>query len=80
MAFTHIVILKFYRIVQFATLPYRATDEFFFGTWQVDKFLGFGNSYNDDIEQPNGFDIIGDKVLSVKVISLLHLKISKVSI
>ncbi len=43
--------------------PHKSTDDFFFGTWQVSKFLGFGKSYNDDSEQPNGFDIVGNTVV-----------------
>ncbi len=43
--------------------PYKATNEFFFGTWKVDKFLGFGEAYNDDTEQPNGYDIIGKEIV-----------------
>ncbi len=43
--------------------PYKATEELFYGTWKVDKFLGFGEAFNDDTEQPNGFDIIGDEIV-----------------
>ncbi len=43
--------------------PYKATNEFFFGTWRVDEFLGFGEAYNDDTEQPNGYDIIGKEII-----------------
>ncbi len=43
--------------------PYKATNEFFFGNWKVDKFLGFGEAYNDDTEQPNGYDIVGKEIV-----------------
>ncbi len=43
--------------------PYKATEEFFYGTWKVDKFLGFGEAYNDDTEKPNGFDIVGSEIV-----------------
>ncbi len=43
--------------------PYKATNEFFFGTWKVDKFLDFGKAFNDDTEQPNGYDIVGKEVV-----------------
>ncbi len=42
---------------------YQAANELFLGTWVVDKFLGFGESYNDDTEQPNGYDIVGKTVV-----------------
>ncbi|MEK4043630.1 hypothetical protein NSU18_08180 [Paenibacillus sp. FSL H8-0048] len=39
-----------------------ATEEFIYGTWKVDKLLGFTNSYNDASEYPTGQDIIGDEL------------------
>lgn len=34
-------------------------ENFFYGTWKVEKLLGFGNSYNDASEYPTGQKIIG---------------------
>jgi hypothetical protein len=36
------------------------TEEFFFGTWRVERLLGFANSYNDASEYPDGQKIIGN--------------------
>lgn len=41
----------------------QATEEFIYGTWKVDKLLGFANSYNDASEYPTGQDIIGDELV-----------------
>ncbi|MEK5466454.1 hypothetical protein MKY64_15640 [Paenibacillus sp. FSL R7-0210] len=41
----------------------QATEEFIYGTWKVDKLLGFANSYNDASEYPTGQDIIGDEIV-----------------
>ena len=41
----------------------QATEEFIYGTWKVDKLLGFTNSYNDASEYPTGQDIIGDELV-----------------
>lgn len=30
------------------------TEKSFYGTWKVEKLLGFGNSYNDASEYPTG--------------------------
>ncbi len=46
--------------------PQKETDEFFFGTWEVDKLIGFGTSFNNDSETPNGFDIIGNDIVIEK--------------
>ena len=39
------------------------TEIFLYGTWQVEKLLGFANSYNDASEHPNGQKVIGDKII-----------------
>ncbi|WP_238649404.1 hypothetical protein [Paenibacillus piscarius] len=44
----------------------QATEEFIYGTWKVDKLLGFANSYNDASEYPTGQDIIGDELVIQK--------------
>jgi hypothetical protein len=41
----------------------RETAEFFYGTWKVDKLLGFANSYNDASEYPTGQQVIGDEIM-----------------
>lgn len=41
----------------------QATEKFIYGTWKVDKLLGFANSYNDASEYPTGQDIIGDEIV-----------------
>ncbi|MEK5035202.1 hypothetical protein MKY96_27470 [Paenibacillus sp. FSL R7-0302] len=42
------------------------TAQNFYGTWKVEKLLGFANSYNDASEYPTGQKIIGDKVIIEK--------------
>ncbi|WP_063564017.1 hypothetical protein [Paenibacillus sp. O199] len=42
------------------------TDKYFYGTWKVEKLLGFANSYNDASEYPTGQKFIGDKVIIEK--------------
>lgn len=42
------------------------TEKFFYGTWKVEKLLGFANSYNDASEYPTGQKIIGDKIIIKK--------------
>lgn len=39
------------------------TEKFFYGTWKVEKLLGFANSYNDASEYPTGQKIIGDEII-----------------
>nr|WP_314463176.1 hypothetical protein [uncultured Clostridium sp.] len=39
------------------------TEKFFYGTWSVEKLLGFADSYNDASEYPTGQKIIGDKII-----------------
>lgn len=39
------------------------TEIFLYGTWQVEKLLGFANSYNDASEYPTGQKVIGDKII-----------------
>lgn len=39
------------------------TEKFFYGTWTVEKLLGFANSYNDASEYPTGQKIIDDKIV-----------------
>jgi hypothetical protein len=41
----------------------RETADFFYGTWKVDKLLGFANSYNDASEYPTGQRVIGDELI-----------------
>ncbi|MNI44340.1 hypothetical protein D3C73_987120 [compost metagenome] len=38
------------------------TEKFFYGTWKVEKLLGFANSYNDASEYPTGQQVIGDEI------------------
>lgn len=42
------------------------TEKFFYGTWKVEKLLGFANSYNDASEYPTGQKIIGDEIIIKK--------------
>lgn len=42
------------------------TENFFYGTWKVEKLLGFANSYNDASEYPTGQKIIGDEIIIKK--------------
>ncbi|EKN67087.1 hypothetical protein P9E76_20070 [Schinkia azotoformans] len=42
------------------------TETFFYGTWKVEKLLGFANSYNDASEYPTGQKIIGDEFIIKK--------------
>ncbi|MED1792606.1 hypothetical protein P4V54_07960 [Brevibacillus nitrificans] len=42
------------------------TEKFFYGTWKVEKLLGFANSYNDASEYPTGQKIIGDEFIIKK--------------
>ncbi|MDF2888386.1 MAG: hypothetical protein K0R23_2771 [Lacrimispora sp.] len=39
------------------------TEKFFYGTWKVEKLLGFANSYNDASEYPTGQKIINDEIV-----------------
>ncbi|ASA26620.1 hypothetical protein B9T62_36370 [Paenibacillus donghaensis] len=39
------------------------TEEFFYGTWKVEKMLGFANSYNDASGYPTGQQVIGDEII-----------------
>lgn len=39
------------------------TEKFFYGTWKVEKLLGFTNSWNDDSEYPTGQKIIDDEII-----------------
>ncbi len=41
----------------------RETAEFFYGTWKVERLLGFANSYNDASEYPTGQQVIGDELM-----------------
>ncbi|WP_312939929.1 hypothetical protein [Oscillibacter sp.] len=41
----------------------RETEKFFYGTWKVEKMLGFANSYNDASEYPTGQKIVGDQIV-----------------
>lgn len=42
------------------------TEKYFYGTWKVEKLLGFANSYNDASEYPTGQKFIGDEILIKK--------------
>lgn len=42
------------------------TEEYFYGTWKVEKLLGFANSYNDASEYPTGQKFIGDEIIIKK--------------
>lgn len=42
------------------------TEKFFYGTWKVEKLLGFADSYNDASEYPTGQKIIGDEFIMKK--------------
>lgn len=39
------------------------TEKFLYGTWEVEKLLGFAISYNDASEYPTGQNIIGDEII-----------------
>lgn len=39
------------------------TEKFIYGTWKVEKLLGFANSYNDASEYPTGQKIIDDEIV-----------------
>ncbi len=39
------------------------TEQFFYGTWKVEKLLGFADSYNDASEYPAGQNVIGDEII-----------------
>lgn len=39
------------------------TEKFFYGTWSVEKLLGFADHYNDASEYPTGQKIIGDQIV-----------------
>ncbi|MNW46872.1 hypothetical protein D3C74_241870 [compost metagenome] len=39
------------------------TEKFFYGTWKVEKLLGFADSYNDASEYPTGQQVIGDEII-----------------
>lgn len=39
------------------------TNKYFYGTWKVEKLLGFANSYNDASEYPTGQKFIGDEII-----------------
>jgi|GEM_PF-881384 len=42
------------------------TENFVYGTWQVEKLLGFANSWNDASEYPTGQKVIGDEIIIKK--------------
>jgi len=42
------------------------TEKYFYGTWEVEKLLGFANSYNDASEYPTGQKFIGDEIIIKK--------------
>jgi len=39
------------------------TEKYYYGTWKVEKHLGFANSYNDASEYPTGQKFIGDEII-----------------
>ncbi|MGG4128872.1 hypothetical protein ABEW19_11400 [Paenibacillus illinoisensis] len=36
----------------------RETEEYLYGTWKVEKLLGFANSYNEAAEYPTGQNLL----------------------
>ena len=42
------------------------TEKFFYGTWRVEKLLGFADTYNDASEYPTGQKVIGDEMIIKK--------------
>lgn len=42
------------------------TEKYLYGTWKVEKLLGFANSYNDASEYPTGQQFIGDEIIIKK--------------
>ncbi|WP_438348011.1 hypothetical protein ACP8HI_20500 [Paenibacillus sp. FA6] len=42
------------------------TEKYFYGTWKVEKLLGFASSYNDASEYPTGQKFIGDEIIIKK--------------
>lgn len=42
------------------------TEKYFYGTWKVEKLLGFANSYNNASEYPTGQKFIGDEIIIKK--------------
>lgn len=42
------------------------TEKYFYGTWKVEKLLGFSRSYNDASEYPTGQKFIGDEIIIKK--------------
>lgn len=42
------------------------TEKYFYGTWKVEKLLGFANSYNDASEYPTGQKFLGDEIINKK--------------
>ena len=42
------------------------TEKYFYGTWKVEKLLGFANSWNDASEYPTGQKFIGDEIIIKK--------------
>ncbi|HHY73638.1 MAG TPA: hypothetical protein GX497_10545 [Bacillus bacterium] len=42
------------------------TEKAFFGTWKVEKLLGFANSYNDASEYPTGQKVVGNEFIIKK--------------
>ncbi|MGM0715283.1 hypothetical protein ACWKW1_14945 [Brevibacillus parabrevis] len=42
------------------------TEKYFYGTWKVEKLLGFANSWNDASEYPTGQKFIGDELIIKK--------------
>lgn len=42
------------------------TEKYFYGTWKVEKLLGFAKSYNDASEYPTGQKFIGDGMIIKK--------------
>ncbi|MDO7906726.1 hypothetical protein Q5741_09855 [Paenibacillus sp. JX-17] len=51
------------------------TENYYYGTWKVEKLLGFANSYNDASEYPTGQKFIGDEIVIKR--DFFHQKDSK---
>ncbi|MEC1722104.1 hypothetical protein [Schinkia azotoformans] len=44
----------------------KISEQFLFGTWKIDKLLGFNYIYNDASEYPKGQKVIGDNIIITK--------------
>ena len=54
-------------LVSFPRSPLdKKSEQFLFGTWKIDKLLGFNYIYNDASEYPKGQKVIGDEIVITK--------------